>query len=92
MSLSPHADEAIRKFGDRPDIRRLKYRALAFIFLAIALILGAFFLGKLISWTFTIILWAVGGLCALICVILFTIFLYKSHHAYWNERNNNPLE
>lgn len=89
MSLSPHADEAIRKFADRPDIKRLKYMAIAFIFLAIALILAAFFLGKLISWAFTIILWALGGVCAVVCVILCVIFLYKSHHAYWDERNGN---
>ncbi|MDE7181270.1 MAG: hypothetical protein K2N88_08760 [Muribaculaceae bacterium] len=85
------AQDAFDKFSNRPDLRKFKYGALGAIFLAIAIILAIIFLGKILSWVFTLILWGLAGVFAIIFAILAGVFIYRCHHSYWDERNNNPF-
>ncbi|MDE6867428.1 MAG: hypothetical protein K2J23_08550 [Muribaculaceae bacterium] len=79
MDNFPSFDD--NKKSSKPDtLKRLKNGALAAIFLVIALILLIAFLGKVLSWAFTLILWLLTGIFGLVFIILFCIFLYRYRH------------
>ena len=84
--------EEKEKIAQLPSIRKLKYLALFFISIGIALILTNLILLGTISLTVILVLRGCAGICAIIFVIIVGIYMHKINTTYNKQQFRNKKD
>ena len=84
--------EEKEKIAQLPSIRKLKYLALFFISIGIALILTNLIWLETFSLTVILVLRGCTGICAIIFLIIVAIYMHKIHTIYNEQRYKNKKD